>query len=36
LFTNLPPLNITLVTNAKTKQELLYLLSSFKLTFITR
>lgn len=36
LFTNLPPLNVTLVTNVKTKQELLYLLSSFKLTFITR
>ena len=36
LFINLPPLNITLVTNAKTKQELLYLLSSFKLTLVTR
>jgi large subunit ribosomal protein L5 len=31
LFINLPPLNITLVTNAKTNKELLYLLQSFKL-----
>lgn len=31
LFINLPPLNITLVTNARTKEELLYLLQSFKL-----
>jgi len=31
LFINLPPLNVTLVTNAKTKEELLYLLQSFKL-----
>lgn len=31
LFINLPPLNITLVTNARTKEELLYLLYSFKL-----
>ena len=36
LFINLPPLNITVVTNAKTKQELSYLLSSLKLTLITR
>jgi large subunit ribosomal protein L5 len=34
LFTNLPPLNITLITNAKTKKELLYLLNSFKLPII--
>jgi large subunit ribosomal protein L5 len=34
LFTNLPPLNITLITNAKTKKELLYLLNSFKLPLI--
>lgn len=31
LFINLPPLNITLVTNARTRKELLYLLNSFKL-----
>jgi|JI71714B2RNA_FD_contig_123_38915_length_2747_multi_11_in_2_out_2_3 large subunit ribosomal protein L5 len=32
LFTNLPPLNVTLiVTNTKTERELLYLLHSFKL-----
>lgn len=31
LFINLPPLNITLITNTKTKKELLYLLRSFKL-----
>jgi large subunit ribosomal protein L5 len=31
LFINLPPLNVTLVTNARTKKELLYLLQSFKL-----
>lgn len=31
LFINLPPLNITLVTNARTKKELLYLLQSFKI-----
>jgi len=36
LFTNLPPLNVTLVTNAKTKQELVYLLFSFKLTLTTK
>lgn len=34
LFTNLPPLNITLVTNAKTREELLYLLNSFKMPFV--
>ena len=34
LFTNLPPLNITFITNTKTKEELLYLLSSFKLPII--
>lgn len=31
LFIKLPPLNITLITNAKTEKELLYLLHSFKL-----
>lgn len=31
LFSNLPPLNITLVSNTKSKKELLYLLNSFKL-----
>jgi len=34
LFINLPPLNITLITDAKTKKELLYLLHSFKLALI--
>ena len=34
LFINLPPLNITFITNVKTKQELLYLLNSFKLPLI--
>lgn len=33
LFTNLPPLNVILVTNTKTKKELLYLLTSFKMPF---
>jgi large subunit ribosomal protein L5 len=31
LFTNLPPLNIILVTNAKSRKELMYLLHSFKI-----
>lgn len=31
LFINLPPLNITLITNSKSKHELVYLLNSFKL-----
>jgi large subunit ribosomal protein L5 len=34
LFTDLPPLNIILVTNTKTRKELVYLLSSFKIPFI--
>ena len=34
LFTNLPPLNIVLITNSKTKEELLYLLNSLKLILI--
>ena len=34
LFTNLPPLNIILVTNTKTRKELLYLLNSFKVPFL--
>jgi large subunit ribosomal protein L5 len=34
LFTNLPPLNLILVTNTKTRKELVYLLTSFKMPFI--
>lgn len=34
LFSKLPPLNITLITNTKSKKELLYLLRSFKLPLI--
>ena len=34
LFTNLPPLNIILVTNTKSRKELIYLLNSFKMPFI--
>ena len=34
LFINLPPLNVTVITNAKTKKELTYLLQSFKLVLI--
>jgi len=34
LFTNLPPLNIILVTNAKSRKELMYLLHSFKIPFL--
>ena len=30
LFTNLPPLNVILITNARNKEELVYLLHSFK------
>jgi len=30
LFTNLPPLNIILITNTKSQKELIYLLNSFK------
>ena len=33
LFTDLPPLNVILITNAKSNKELLYLLHSFKLPF---
>jgi large subunit ribosomal protein L5 len=33
LFTNLPPLNIILVTNTKSRKELIYLLNSFKMPF---
>ena len=33
LFTNLPPLNIILVTNARSQKELIYLLNSFKVPF---
>lgn len=31
LFSNLPPLNVTVVTDARSKKELLYLLNSFKI-----
>lgn len=34
LFTNLPPLNIILVTNTRTQRELIYLLNSFKMPFV--
>ena len=34
LFTNLPPLNIILVANTKTRKELIYLLNSFKIPFV--
>jgi len=34
LFTSLPPLNVTLITNSKTTEELLYLLRSFKLPIV--
>lgn len=34
LFTNLPPLNVILITNARNKKELLYLLHSFKVPFL--
>ena len=33
LFTNLPPLNVILITNARNKEELIYLLNSFKVPF---
>ena len=35
LFNNVPPLNITLVTNTKNKKELIFLLNSFKIPLIT-
>lgn len=31
LFRNLPPLNVTLITNTKTRKEFLFLLNSFKI-----
>ncbi len=34
LFNKLPPLNITIVTNTKTRKELLYLINSLKFYFI--
>ena len=34
LFTNLPPLNIILITNARNQKELMYLLNSFKIPFL--
>lgn len=34
IFNNLPELNITIITNSKTKQELVFLLKSFQLPFI--
>lgn len=33
VFTNLPPLNIVLVTNTKSRKELVFLLNSFKMPF---
>lgn len=35
-FNNLPELNITIITNTKTKLELIYLLKSFKLPLLTK
>ena len=34
LFSKLPPLNITIFSNAKTKKEMLYLMQSFKLPLV--
>ena len=34
LFTNLPPLNIILVTNTNTRKELIFLLNSFKVPLL--
>jgi large subunit ribosomal protein L5 len=34
LFTNLPPLNIILITNTKTQKELIFLLNSFKVPLL--
>ena len=34
LFTNLPPLNIVLITNARSRKELIYLLNSFRMPFV--
>lgn len=34
LFSSLPPLNITFITNTRTRKELLYLLNAFKLPII--
>ena len=34
LFNNVPPISITLVTNTKTKKELIFLLNSFKIPLI--
>ena len=34
LFTNLPPLNIILVTNTDTRKELIFLLNSFKVPLV--
>ena len=36
LFINLPPLNIIIITNSKTKQELLYLLNAFKFPLLQK
>ena len=36
IFKNLPALNVTLVTNTKTKKEFLYLLKSFKIPIIIK
>ena len=34
LFSKLPPLNIIILSNAKTKKEMLYLMQSFKLPLL--
>jgi ribosomal protein L5 len=36
LFNNLPALNITIITNTKNKNELIYLLQSFKLPLLSK
>lgn len=36
LFNNLPPLNVTIITNTKNEQELIYLLQSFKIPLILK
>lgn len=36
LFNNLPKLNITLITNSKTKEELIFLLTSFQWPFYSK
>jgi large subunit ribosomal protein L5 len=36
LFSNLPPLNINIITNTKTEKELIYLISSFKIPLLNK